>query len=264
MNVYLSLLNRILNKGKNKSDRTGIGTLSIFGHHMKFNLKIGFPLVTTKRCYFSSILHELLWFLRGDTNIKYLNDNKVSIWNSWADKFGDLGPIYGEQWRRWKTIDGKEVDQIKNVINQIKDNPNSRRILVSSWNVGDLEKMALFPCHVLFQFYVIDNVLSCQLYQRSCDVFLGLPFNIASYALLTHIVAQQCRLKIGNFLWTGGDVHLYKNHIKQAKEQLLRKPYRLPKLIINKKPKKIFDYCFRDFSLLGYKFHPSIKANIAV
>ncbi|XBC37536.1 MAG: thymidylate synthase [Buchnera aphidicola (Meitanaphis microgallis)] len=264
MQIYLSLLKKILNEGKSKNDRTGVGTLSIFGHHIKFNLRIGFPLVTTKRCHFSSILHELLWFLKGDTNVKYLNDNQVSIWNSWADKFGNLGPIYGQQWRRWKTIDGKEIDQISNIIEQIKKNPDSRRILVSSWNVGDLEKMALFPCHVLFQFYVVDNTLSCHLYQRSCDVFLGFPFNIASYALLTHMIAQQCCLKIGNFLWTGGDVHLYKNHIKQAKIQLLRKPYYLPMLMIKNKPKTIFDYCFQDFNLLGYRSYSSIKAKIAV
>ncbi|XBC42164.1 MAG: thymidylate synthase [Buchnera aphidicola (Meitanaphis elongallis)] len=264
MQIYLSLLKKILNEGKSKNDRTGVGTLSIFGHHIKFNLRIGFPLVTTKRCHFSSILHELLWFLKGDTNVKYLNDNQVSIWNSWADKFGNLGPIYGQQWRRWKAIDGKEIDQISNIIEQIKKNPDSRRILVSSWNVGDLEKMALFPCHVLFQFYVIDNTLSCHLYQRSCDVFLGFPFNIASYALLTHMIAQQCCLKIGNFLWTGGDVHLYKNHIKQAKIQLLRKPYYLPMLTIKNKPKTIFDYCFQDFNLSGYRSYSSIKAKIAV
>ncbi|XBC44232.1 MAG: thymidylate synthase [Buchnera aphidicola (Schlechtendalia peitan)] len=264
MNAYLFLLKNILCKGKEKKDRTGIGTLSIFGYHMKFNLNLGFPLVTTKKCHFSSIVHELLWFLKGDTNVKYLNDNKVSIWNPWADKFGNLGPIYGKQWRRWKSTDGSEIDQIKDVITQIKHDPNSRRILVSSWNVSDLKEMALFPCHVLFQFYVINDVLSCQLYQRSCDVFLGLPFNIASYALLMHMIAQQCNLKLGNFLWTGGDVHLYKTHIEQAKKQILRKPYRLPKLVINAKPKEIFDYCLHDFSLLEYKYHPIIKANIAI
>ncbi|ANF17152.1 thymidylate synthase [Buchnera aphidicola (Schlechtendalia chinensis)] len=264
MNIYLLLLNKVLCEGINKKDRTGVGTLSIFGHHMKFNLKFGFPLVTTKKCSFSSIVYELLWFLNGDTNVKYLNDNKVFIWNPWADKFGNLGPIYGKQWRKWKTVDGTEVDQIKNVIEQIKNDPNSRRLLVSSWNVGDLKKMALFPCHVLFQFYVVKNVLSCQLYQRSCDVFLGLPFNIASYALLMHMIAQQCCLELGDFLWTGGDIHLYKNHIIQAKEQLSRVPFPLPKLIIHNKPKEIFDYSFCDFSLLKYKFHPAIKADIAI
>ncbi|XBC42679.1 MAG: thymidylate synthase [Buchnera aphidicola (Kaburagia rhusicola ensigallis)] len=264
MKSYLLLLKKILNKGNNKQDRTGVGTLSIFGHHMKFNLQTGFPLVTTKKCHFISIVHELLWFLKGDTNVKYLNDNKVSIWNSWANEFGDLGPIYGQQWRRWKNTDGTEIDQIQNVIKQIKNNPNSRRMLVSSWNVSDLEKMALFPCHVLFQFYVINNVLSCQLYQRSCDVFLGLPFNIASYSLLIHIIANQCCLKVGHFLWTGGDVHIYKNHIDQVNTQLLRQPYRLPTLMIKDKPEKISDYCAKNFCLLKYKSHPSIKANIAI
>ncbi|XBC38578.1 MAG: thymidylate synthase [Buchnera aphidicola (Melaphis rhois)] len=264
MKIYLLLLKKILSVGKNKNDRTGIGTLSIFSHHMRFNLKLGFPLVTTKKCHFTSIVHELLWFLKGDTNIKYLNDNKVSIWNSWANEFGDLGPVYGHQWRRWMSNDGREIDQITNIIDQIKRNPNSRRILVSSWNVGDLDKMALFPCHVLFQFYIINNILSCQIYQRSCDVFLGLPFNIASYALLTHIVAQQCCLKVGDLFWTGGDVHIYKNHVDQVKEQLLRNPYNLPSLIINTKPKEIFDYCFQDFNLSGYRYHPSIKASIAI
>ncbi|XBC40625.1 MAG: thymidylate synthase [Buchnera aphidicola (Nurudea yanoniella)] len=264
MKSYLLLLKKILKKGKNKEDRTGVGTLSIFGHNMKFDLTLGFPLITTKKCNFYSIVYELLWFLKGDTNIKYLNDNKTSIWNAWADKLGNLGPIYGQQWRRWRAVNGVEIDQINNVISQIKNNPNSRRIVVSSWNVGELDQMALFPCHVLFQFYVVNNVLSCQLYQRSCDVFLGLPFNIASYSLLTCMIAQQCCLKIGKFLWTGGDVHLYKNHIKQAKIQLLRKPYDLPILEFNRKPENIFDYCVKDFNLLNYKCHPFIKAKIAV
>ena len=264
MKIYINLLKKILKQGKNKDDRTGIGTLSIFGHCMKFNLQSGFPLVTTKKCHFSAIVHELLWFLKGDTNVRYLNENNISIWNAWADKFGDLGPIYGKQWRSWKTTDGLIIDQIDNVINLIKCNPNSRRIIVSSWNVGDLHKMALLPCHVLFQFYVINNILSCQLYQRSCDVFLGLPFNIASYSLLMHMIAQQCNLKIGNFIWIGGDVHLYKTHVKQAKKQILRTPYLLPKLVINKKPKKIFNYSFKDFNLLNYRFHPIIRAKIAI
>lgn len=264
MKSYLLLLKKILKKGKTRQDRTGIGTLSIFGYNMKFNLKVGFPLLTTKKCHFPSIVYELLWFLKGDTNIKFLNDNKVFIWNEWADKLGNLGPIYGKQWRKWKSSSGLEIDQIDNVIRQIKYHPYSRRILVSSWNVGELESMALFPCHVLFQFYVLNDVLSCQLYQRSCDVFLGLPFNIASYALLTHMVAQQCCLKVGNLLWTGGDVHLYKNHTEQAQEQLLRVPYCLPTLKFNNKPKSIFNYCIQDFSLLRYNSHPPIKAIIAV
>ncbi|AAO27098.1 thymidylate synthase [Buchnera aphidicola str. Bp (Baizongia pistaciae)] len=264
MKSYLVLLKKILKEGSNRKDRTGIGTLSVFGYHMEFNLKLGFPLITTKKCHFPAIVHELLWFLKGDTNIKYLNDHNISIWNPWADERGYLGPIYGEQWRSWKTKDGRVIDQIDNVIHLIKNNPNSRRIVVSSWNVGDLHKMALLPCHVLFQFHVVDHVLHCQLYQRSCDVFLGLPFNIASYSLLTHMIAQQCNLKVGNFIWTGGDVHLYKNHIKQAKKQILRRPYLLPKLVINRKPTQIFNYLLQDFNLLNYKYHPSIHAKIAI
>ncbi|XBC39612.1 MAG: thymidylate synthase [Buchnera aphidicola (Chaetogeoica yunlongensis)] len=264
MENYINLLKKILKDGNVRKDRTGIGTLSIFGYHLKFNLKLGFPLVTTKKCYFPAIVHELLWFLKGDTNIKYLNDNNISIWNEWSDKSGNLGPIYGKQWRSWESKDGKIIDQISHVINLIKKDPYSRRIIVSSWNVGDLDKMALPPCHVLFQFYIYKNFLNCQLYQRSCDVFLGLPFNIASYSLLIHMLAQQCNLEVGNFMWTGGDVHIYINHIKHVKQQIIRKPYPLPKLIINKKPKGIFSYFFEDFSLINYKFHSPIRAKIAI
>jgi thymidylate synthase len=264
MKQYLNLMKKIIKNGNLKQDRTGTGTLSIFGHNMKFNLKKGFPLVTTKKCHIPSIIYELLWFLKGDTNIKYLNKNKISIWNDWADKSGDLGPIYGKQWRSWSTCEGKKIDQMKNVLKQIKENPDSRRILVSSWNVGEISKMSLAPCHILFQFYVLKNTLSCQLYQRSCDVFLGLPFNIASYAMLTHMIAQQCNLEVGEFLWTGGDVHLYQNHLESAKKQILRKPKKLPKLIISKKPKSLFNYSFKHFEIIGYKPHPLIKGEISV
>jgi thymidylate synthase len=264
MKQYLKLITEIIKYGNQKKDRTGTGTLSIFGYNMKFHLKEGFPLITTKKCHIQSIIHELLWFLNGDTNIKYLNDNNVSIWNHWADKFGNVGPIYGKQWRSWNTVDNKKIDQIKNILTMLKTNPDSRRMLVSSWNVGEIDKMNLPPCHVLFQFYVCNNTLSCQLYQRSCDVFLGLPFNIASYAMLVHMIAQQCNLKVGDFLWTGGDVHLYKNHIEQAKEQILRKPLKLPKLIILKKPNSLFEYSFKDFKIFGYNSYPSIKAKISI
>ncbi|QCI21725.1 thymidylate synthase [Buchnera aphidicola (Hyadaphis tataricae)] len=264
MKQYLNLIKEIIKYGNQKKDRTGTGTLSIFGYNMKFHLKEGFPLITTKKCHIKSIIHELLWFLNGDTNIKYLNDNNVSIWNHWADKFGNVGPIYGKQWRSWNTVDNKKIDQIKNILKTLKTNPDSRRMLVSSWNVGEIDKMKLPPCHVLFQFYVCNNRLSCQLYQRSCDVFLGLPFNIASYAILVHMIAQQCNLTVGDLLWTGGDVHLYKNHIEQAKEQILRKPLKLPKLIILKKPHSLFEYSFKDFKIFGYNSHPSIKAKISI
>ncbi|PPI87772.1 thymidylate synthase [Candidatus Pantoea edessiphila] len=263
MQQYLKLMKYILNKGTLKPDRTGVGTISIFGYQMRFDLNSGFPLITTKRCHFSSIVHELLWFLKGDTNIGYLNKNNVSIWNEWADQKGDLGPIYGKQWRNWNTKKGK-IDQIKQVINQLKFNPHSRRLVVSSWNVGDLSDMALPPCHVLFQFYVVNNKLSCQLYQRSCDVFLGLPFNIASYALLVHMIAQQCCLKVGEFIWSGGDVHLYKNHLNQANLQLTRIPRVMPNLIIKRKPNKIFNYNINDFEIKGYYPYPIIKAPIAI
>ena len=235
MKQYLELMKKILDEGAQKSDRTGTGTLSLFGHQMRFNLAEGFPLVTTKKCHLKSIIYELLWFLNGDTNIKYLKDHGVSIWDEWADENGELGPIYGHQWRSWKSADGSVVDQISNAVRDIKNNPDSRRIIVSAWNAGEIDKMALAPCHALFQFYVVNNKLSCQLYQRSCDVFLGVPFNIASYALLTHMMAQQCDLDVGDFVWTGGDVHLYSNHLEQAKLQLSRTPRELPVLKIKRK-----------------------------
>jgi thymidylate synthase len=264
MIAYLQLLDRILKQGVYKSDRTGTGIFSVFGHQMRFDLNQGFPLVTTKTLHLRSIVHELLWFLRGDTNIAYLNANGVRIWNEWADASGDLGPVYGRQWRSWPRPDGGHIDQLSQVIQEIKTNPHSRRLLVSAWNVSELDKMALMPCHVLFQFYVANKTLSCQLYQRSVDVFLGLPFNIASYALLTHMVAEQCGLKVGDFVWTGGDCHLYSNHLEQAKLQLTRSPLPLPQLHIARKPESLFDYQFEDFSWLNYQSHPTIKAAIAV
>ncbi|MBA2710667.1 MAG: thymidylate synthase [Tatlockia sp.] len=264
MKAYLQLLKHILEEGVEKADRTGTGTLSVFGYQMRFNLNKGFPLLTTKKLHTRSIIHELLWFLRGDTNIKYLNENGVSIWNEWADENGDLGPVYGRQWRSWPTPDGRSIDQIAEVLQQIKSNPDSRRLLVSSWNVGELDKMALMPCHALFQFYVSDNRLSCQLYQRSADVFLGVPFNIASYALLTHMVAQQSDLEVGDFIWTGGDCHLYLNHLEQTKTQLERDPLALSELIIKRKPVSLFDYRFEDFEIANYQSHPGIKAPVAV
>ncbi|QIE97154.1 thymidylate synthase [Pantoea stewartii] len=264
MKQYLDLMRYVLNEGTPKSDRTGTGTLSIFGHQMRFNLQDGFPLVTTKKCHVRSIIHELLWFLQGDTNIGYLKENNVSIWDEWADEQGNLGPVYGKQWRSWGTARGEEIDQITKVIEQIKRDPDSRRIIVSAWNVGELDEMALAPCHAFFQFYVADGRLSCQLYQRSCDIFLGLPFNIASYALLVHMVAQQCDLKVGDFVWTGGDTHLYSNHLEQARLQLTREPRPLPKLVIKRKPASLFDYRFDDFEIEGYDPHPAIKAPVAV
>jgi thymidylate synthase len=264
MKTYLQLLEHILNEGVEKTDRTGTGTLSVFAYQMRFNLNDGFPLLTTKKLHTRSIIHELLWFLQGDTNIKYLNENSVTIWNEWADERGDLGPIYGRQWRSWPTPDGRTIDQITEVLTQIKTNPDSRRLLVNSWNVGELDKMALMPCHALFQFYVSNNRLSCQLYQRSADVFLGVPFNIASYALLTHMVAQQCNLAVGDFIWTGGDCHLYLNHLEQAKTQLARSPLPLPELVIKRKPASLFDYHFDDFEFANYQSHPAIKAPIAI
>lgn len=264
MQVYLDYLRTVLEKGAEKTDRTGTGTLSIFGHQMRFNLQEGFPLVTTKRCHIRSIIHELLWFLKGDTNVKYLQDNKVTIWDEWKDENGDLGPVYGHQWRSWPTADGRHIDQIQTVINQLKQDPDSRRIIVSAWNVGELDKMALAPCHAFFQFYVADNKLSCQLYQRSADSFLGVPFNIASYALLVHMIAQQCDLEVGDFVWTGGDCHIYKNHLEQVKTQLSREPKTLPKLVIKRKPESIFDYKFEDFEIEGYDPHPAIKAPVAI
>ncbi|EJS6385921.1 thymidylate synthase [Escherichia coli] len=264
MKQYLELMQKVLDEGTQKNDRTGTGTLSIFGHQMRFNLQDGFPLVTTKRCHLRSIIHELLWFLQGDTNIAYLHENNVTIWDEWADENGDLGPVYGKQWRAWPTPDGRHIDQITTVLNQLKNDPDSRRIIVSAWNVGELDKMALAPCHAFFQFYVADGKLSCQLYQRSCDVFLGLPFNIASYALLVHMMAQQCDLKVGDFVWTGGDTHLYSNHMDQTHLQLSREPRPLPKLIIKRKPESIFDYRFEDFEIEGYDPHPGIKAPVAI
>jgi len=264
MKQYLDLMNEILETGAKKTDRTGTGTLSLFGRQLRFNLSEGFPIVTTKKLHLRSIIIELLWFLNGDTNIKYLNDNGVSIWDEWADENGDLGPVYGHQWRSWPAPNGGTIDQISNVINQIKQKPDSRRHIVSAWNPAEVDKMALPPCHALFQFYVADGKLSCQLYQRSADYFLGVPFNIASYALLTYMFAQQCDLAPGDFIWTGGDVHLYSNHLEQANLQLSRKPFDLPQLIIKRKPSSIFDYQFDDFEIVNYQSHPSIKAPIAV
>lgn len=277
MKQYLQLLEKILTEGELKGDRTGSGTLSIFGHHMRFALADGFPLVTTKKIHVKSIIHELLWFLGGETNIGYLHDNGVTIWDEWADEVGELGPVYGRQWRSWPTPAGRSVDQIATVIEQLRSNPNSRRLVVSAWNVADLPdekvspqqnvangKMALAPCHALFQFYVAGGKLSCQLYQRSCDTFLGLPFNIASYALLTHLAAQQSGLEVGDFIWTGGDVHLYLNHLEQAKLQLTREPYPLPRLIIKRKPASIFDYRYDDFEIVDYQAHAPIKAAISI
>lgn len=264
MKQYLDLMNKVLAEGTPKADRTGTGTLSIFGHQMRFNLQEGFPLVTTKKCHLRSIIHELLWFLNGDTNIAYLRDNKVTIWDEWADENGDLGPVYGKQWRAWGAADGRQIDQLSNVLQQLKQDPDSRRIIVSAWNVGELDQMALAPCHAFFQFYVADGKLSCQLYQRSCDVFLGLPFNIASYALLVHMMAQQSDLEVGDFVWTGGDTHLYSNHMEQTQLQLTREPRSLPKLVIKRKPASLFDYRFEDFEIEGYDPHPAIKAPVAI
>ncbi len=264
MKQYLDLLEHLLENGATKTDRTGTGTLSVFGYQMRFDLAKGFPLVTTKKLHLKSIIHELIWFLNGDTNIAYLNENGVSIWDEWADEQGDLGPVYGHQWRSWGNPDGTTVDQISEVIEQIKTTPDSRRMIVSAWNVSDVGNMALPPCHALFQFYVADGKLSCQLYQRSCDVFLGVPFNIASYALLTHMFAKATGLEVGEFIWTGGDVHLYSNHIEQAKLQLTRKPYDLPKLNILRDVDSIFDYRFEDFEIAGYQAHPHISAPVAV
>ena len=264
MQVYLELLQYILDKGTRKQDRTGTGTISTFGYQMRFDLQKGFPLVTTKKLHLRSIIYELLWFLKGDTNIKYLNDHKVRIWNEWADKNGDLGPVYGHQWRSWGAPNGKHIDQISEIIDQIKNNPDSRRIIVSAWNVADIPQMALAPCHALFQFYVADGKLSLQLYQRSADVFLGVPFNIASYCLLLHMVAQVCNLKVGEFIHTFGDVHIYNNHIDQVNLQLTREPRPLPSLHLNPDRKDIFCFQYEDFSIDGYDPHPHIKAEVAV
>lgn len=257
-------MKHVLERGADKSDRTGTGTLSVFGYQMRFDLAEGFPLLTTKKLHTKSIIHELLWFLRGDTNIKYLKDNGVGIWNEWADENGNLGPVYGAQWRSWKTADGRVIDQISQVIDQIKTNPDSRRLIVSAWNVGELERMALQPCHAFFQFYVANNMLSCQMYQRSADIFLGVPFNIASYALLTMMIAQVCDLKAGEFIHTLGDAHLYSNHLEQARLQLAREPRALPSMKINPDIKSIFEFTYEDFQLVGYEPHPHIKAEVAV
>ena len=264
MKQYLDLVARIRDDGVEKADRTGTGTLSVFGHQMRFDLGAGFPLVTTKKLHLRSIIHELLWFLSGNTNISYLTRNKVSIWNEWADDNGDLGPVYGAQWRSWPDYDGGRIDQIERVLEQLRSNPDSRRIIVSAWNVSQLEAMALAPCHLLFQFHVANGRLSCQLYQRSADVFLGVPFNIASYALLTHMIAQQTGLEPGDFIWTGGDCHLYLNHLEQADEQLTRSPFPLPTLRIKRKPATLFDYRYEDFLIDGYQCHEHIKAPVAV
>ena len=264
MRQYLELLRHIREHGARKSDRTGTGTLSVFGHQMRFDLAEGFPLVTTKRVHLKSIVYELLWFLRGDTNVAYLREHGVTIWDEWADERGELGPVYGKQWRSWPTPDGRSIDQIADVIAQLKSNPDSRRILVSAWNVGELDRMALMPCHALFQFYVAAGKLSCQLYQRSADIFLGVPFNVASYALLTHMVAQQCDLDVGEFVWTGGDCHLYTNHFEQADLQLAREPFPLPRLNIRRRPATLFDYDYEDFEFVSYQYHPAIKAPVAV
>jgi len=264
MRQYLDFLRHVRQHGARKDDRTGTGTLSVFGYQMRFDLNEGFPLVTTKKLHLPSIVHELLWFLTGDTNVRYLHEHGVSIWDEWADKDGNLGPVYGKQWRSWPAADGRNIDQLSAVVEQLKTNPNSRRILVSAWNVGELGQMALLPCHALFQFYVAGGRLSCQLYQRSADALLGVPFNIASYALLTHMLAQQCDLAIGEFIWTGGDCHLYLNHLEQADLQLSRVPHPLPKLVIRRKPPSLFDYTFEDFEFLDYRYHAAIKAPIAV
>ena len=262
MQEYLDLLQRVKDTGKQKGDRTGTGTLSVFGHQMRFNLKESFPLVTTKKIHFKSVAYELLWFLKGDTNIRYLKENGVSIWDEWADDNGDLGPVYGKQWRKWEGTNGIH-DQVTGVIDQIKNNPDSRRHIVSAWNVADIPSMALAPCHILFQFYVVDGKLSCQLYQRSADIFLGVPFNIASYALLTHLIAKVCDLEVGDFVHTLGDAHLYLNHLEQAEEQLSRKPLEPPQIIVQPK-KSIDEFEFEDFELVNYQFHPHIPAKVAV
>lgn len=264
MQPYLGMMRHVREHGVFKEDRTGTGTYSVFGHQMRFDLSKGFPLVTTKKLHLRSIIHELLWFLNGDTNIGYLKENGVTIWDEWADENGDLGPVYGAQWRSWPTADGRHIDQISQVLDQLKNNPDSRRIIVSGWNVGELDNMALPPCHAFFQFYVADGKLSCQLYQRSADVFLGVPFNIASYSLLVHMLAQQCDLEVGDFVWTGGDVHIYSNHLEQVDLQLTREPLPLPELVITRKPDSLFDYRYEDFVIEGYQHHDAIRAPVAV
>ena len=264
MRQYLEMMRRVREQGVRKDDRTGTGTLSVFGHQMRFDFGEGFPLVTTKKLHTRSIIHELLWFLRGDTNTAYLRENGVTIWDEWADDSGELGPIYGAQWRSWPTPDGGHVDQLARVLEQLRSDPDSRRIIVSAWNVSELDRMALAPCHAFFQFYVAQGRLSCQLYQRSADIFLGVPFNIASYALLTHMVAQQTGLDVGELIWTGGDCHLYLNHLEQADEQLTREPLPLPTLELKRRPPSLFDYRYEDFEIRGYRHHPHIKAPVAV
>jgi thymidylate synthase len=264
MQHYLDFLRHIRDQGNKKSDRTGTGTLSVFGYQMRFDLRVGFPLLTTKKLSVRSIFHELLWFLRGDTNVNYLHENKVTIWDEWADEKGDLGPVYGKQWRAWPTADGGTIDQMSQLVQQIKTNPDSRRLIVSAWNVGEIPQMALPPCHLLIQFYVANKRLSCQLYQRSADAFLGVPFNIASYALLTFMLAQQCDLEVGEFIWTGGDCHIYANHLEQVNLQLTRTPLPLPKLVIQRKPESLFDYVYEDFVITDYVAHPHIKGEVAV
>ena len=264
MRVYLDLLRHVLNTGARKQDRTGVGVLSVFGSQLRFDLRAGFPLVTTKKLHLRSIVHELLWFLRGDTNLRYLHEQGVTIWDEWADENGDLGPIYGKQWRAWQSADGRRIDQLAQAIDLLRRDPDSRRNLVSAWNVGELAHMRLLPCHVLFQFYVAEGALSCQLYQRSADLFLGVPFNIASYALLTHLMAQQSDLTVGELIWTGGDCHLYLNHLEQARLQLGREPYPLPSLRLRRRAESLADYRHEDFEIVDYQAHPSIKAAVAV
>lgn len=264
MKQYLDFMRHVQEHGTEKADRTGTGTRSVFGYQMRFDLREGFPVVTTKKLHMKSIIHELLWFLKGSTNIQYLKDNGVSIWDEWADANGELGPVYGSQWRAWPTPDGRHIDQITDLMAQIRSNPDSRRLIVSAWNVGEIAQMKLPPCHAFFQFYVADGRLSCQLYQRSADIFLGVPFNIASYALLTHMIAQQTGLEVGDFIWTGGDCHIYSNHAEQVATQLARAPKALPQLKILRKPDSIFDYKYEDFELVGYESHPAIKAPVAV
>lgn len=264
MKQYLDYLSYILTHGTRKIDRTGVGTLSVFGYQMRFNLQDGFPLITTKKCHTKSIVYELLWFLRGETNIRFLKEHDVRIWDEWADEQGNLGPIYGKQWRAWQANDGRVIDQLQDVITRIKNNPDSRRLIVNAWNVGELDQMALPPCHLLFQFYVAEKKLSCQLYQRSADSFLGVPFNIASYALLTHMIAQQCQLDVGDFVWTGGDCHIYLNHLEQVNIQLQREPYPLPQLHFKRRPPSLFDYEYEDIEILNYQAHPHIKGKVAI
>ncbi|MFM8481283.1 MAG: thymidylate synthase [Gammaproteobacteria bacterium] len=264
MKQYHDLMAQVREQGTRKTDRTGTGTLSVFGYQMRFDLRAGFPLVTTKKIHLKSVVHELLWFLRGDTNTAYLREHGVSIWDEWADADGNLGPVYGKQWRSWPTPDGGSIDQMSEVLRQLRSQPDSRRIIVSAWNVGELSQMALLPCHAFFQFYVADGRLSCQLYQRSADIFLGVPFNIASYALLTHMVAQQCDLGVGDFVWTGGDCHLYLNHLEQVDLQLSREPLPLPELLIHRRPASLFDYSYDDFEFRNYQHHPAIRAPVAV